>query len=241
MGSSTVQQTLLFGLFLVGYGRLRLGDALVRDSYLPMLLAFLLTLAVSVDGTVSRLDGLLLLATYGAYTASSYTRRSRSVVAPETASTNVTRDGIVAVVALGLVVLSASLLLAVAESVVASLALGGSMVGIVTLGVAAALPELSTVVDAVRRGAPNLALGTLLGSNVVNPLVGVGLGGLISTYHVPFAVVVWDLPFKLAVGVGLLAYVRVRTDGSLARREGAYLVILYFVFVSTRLLAFPGQ
>lgn len=241
MGSSTVQQTLLFGLFIVGFGRLQLSDSLIRGSYLPMILAFGLTLGVAADGTISRLDGLVLLAAYVGYTSYRYTRRRRSYAVPEAASTNVRRDGLMAVGAFTLVILAAYLLLTVTEVVVEGLALGGSMIGVVTIGVAAALPELSTVLDAVRRRAPNIAIGTLLGSNIVNPLVGIGLGGSISTYRVPTAVIVWDLPFKIVVAIGLLVYVRFVSNRSLSRRDGAYLVILYFLFVSTRLLVFPGQ
>jgi cation:H+ antiporter len=241
MGSSTTQQTLLFGLFVVAFGRLQLGDSVIASSYVPMIAALAVTLAVAVDGTISRLDGLVLLGAFVGYTYYGYTHRRRSYSVPETASTDVRRDIAVSLVALTLVLLSASLLLAVAQVVVGSLALGGSMVGVITLGIAAALPELSTVLDAVRRRAPNIALGTLLGSNVVNPLLGIGLGGAISTYRVPAAVVRWDLPFKLVVAVGLLVYVRVVTNRSLSRRDGAYLVVLYFVFVTVRLLFFPDQ
>jgi cation:H+ antiporter len=240
MGSSTAQQLLLFGVFLVGYGRVDIPDSLLRTTYLPMVLAFALVLGVGFDGRVSRIDALLLLAAYVVYLYYGVTHRERRTLVPEPPSTSPHRDAGVAAVMLVLVLLSASLLLPVVEAVVASLALGGSMVGVVTLGVAAALPELTTVLDAIRRRTPNVALGTLLGSNVVNPLVGIGLGGLVSTYHVPDAVVFWDLPFKLVVALGLLAYLRY-ANGALTRREGTYLVVLYFVFVTTRLLLFPGQ
>lgn len=241
MGSSTLQQTLLVGLLVVGYGRLELSRTFQRASYVPMLLALALTLAVAVDGAVSRVDGIVLLGAYGAYLYYSFQRRGRAPSLPEPPSTNVRRDWLVAAGALTLVLLAASLLMTVAQLVVESLALGGSMIGVVTIGVAAALPELSTVIDAVRRRAPNLALGTLVGSNVVNPLLGIGLGSVISTYTVPPVVIVWDLPFKLAVGVGLLAAVRFRSEGVLTRRTGAVLVVLYFLYVSTRLLLFPAQ
>jgi cation:H+ antiporter len=241
MGSSTTQQTLLLGLFLVGFGRLRMGESMLRESYLPMVLALALTLLVSLDGSVSRVDGGVLLVAYGLYTYYSFTRRPRTMALPESRESTVRRDAVVGVVALGLVVLSATLLLSVAQGIVDSLALGGSMVGVVTLGVASALPELSTVLDAVRRRSPNLALGTLFGSNVVNPLLGLGLGGLVSTYHVPSAVVLWDLPFKLVVALALLGYLLFVSDRTLTRREGAYLVVCYFVFVSVRLLVFPSQ
>jgi cation:H+ antiporter len=241
MGSSTLQQTLLFGLFIIGFGQLQLSQSIIRDSYLPMLLAFALTLVVAIDGTVSRLDGVVLLVGYATYTYYHYRNRRRDYAVPETASVNVRRDALIGGVALLLVVLAATLLLAVAEVVVDSLALGGSIVGVITLGVAAALPELSTVMDAIRRRAPDIALGTLIGSNIVNPLVGIGLGGAISTYYVPYPVIVWDLPFKLVVGLGLYGYIRYGSNRTLSRREGGYLMILYFVFVVTRLLLFPAQ
>jgi len=240
-GSSTVQQFLLVGVLLVGYGGLHLTPEFVRRSYLPMLGAIGATLAVAVDGTVSRLDGLALLALYLAYIAYSVRTRERTQSMHEVPSAAPRRDGLVAAGLLALVLMSASLLLSVVEVVVGMLQLGGSTVGVVTIGVAAALPELTAVMDAVRRRSPNVALGTLVGSNIVNPLVGVGLGGALSTYYVPPAVVYWDLPFKLLGGAAVLGYAVFLRGSDLTRREGTTLVAVYFAFVTGRLLLFPGQ
>jgi len=240
-GSSTVQQFLLVGVLLIGYGRLTLTRSFVRESYLPMLGVFAVTIAVSWDGTVSRLDGVVLLALYLAYVGVSVTGQGGTATLRERPSTDPRRDALVATGLLVLVLISTSLMLSVIETVVEMLALGGSMIGIVTIGVAAALPELTAVVDAIRRRSPNVALGTLVGSNVVNPLLGIGLGGALSTYYVPPAVVLWDLPFKLVAGAGLLGWTLYVKDGELSRTEGGYLLGLYFAFVVGRLLLFPGQ
>ncbi|RLM54118.1 sodium:calcium antiporter [Halobellus sp. Atlit-31R] len=240
-GSSTVQQFLLVGVLLIGYGSIRLTRSFVREVYLPMLGALLATLAVAADGTISRLDGVALLVLYLTYVAVRIARRERTQSLREPPSADPRRDGLVAVGLLVVVLLSASLLLSVVEVIVATLALGGSMVGVVTLGVAAALPELTAVMDSIRRRSPNVALGTLIGSNIVNPLVGIGLGGALSTYYVPAAVVLWDLPFKIVGGGGLLAWAIVRRGGDLTRTEGGYLLGLYFAFVVGRLLLFPAQ
>jgi len=240
-GSSAVQQFLLVGVLVIGYGSVRLTRAFVRDSYVPMLGAFVATILVAWDGTVSRLDGVALVVLYCAYVGFRMSRRERLPTLRERPSRDPRRDAAVAVGLLVAVAVAASVVLAVVDRVVDTLALGGSMVGVVTIGVAAALPELTAVVDAIRRRAPNVALGTLVGSNVVNPLVGIGLGGAISSYYVPPAVVLWDLPFKLLVGAGLLAWAQYRRDGEITRRDGAYLVGLYFVFVTGRLLLFPTQ
>jgi cation:H+ antiporter len=239
MGSSTSQQLLLFGVLLLGYGRIELSARTLTDTFVPMGVALALTLVVAADGTVSRLDGLALLVAFGLYLAYSTLRRTGSVVggAP---SASVARDGAVAATMLALVLASASVLLTVVEDVVAGVVLGGSMVGVLTLGVAASFPELSTVLDGIRRRTPVVAVGTLIGSNVVNPLLGIGLGGVVSTYHVPTAVVVWDLPFKLVTLVGLGLYARYR-DGALERRVGVSLIGLYFLYVVGRMLLFPGS
>ena len=241
VGSATVQQLLLVGVLLIGYGSVGLTRNFVRDSYLPMLGAIAVTLALSWDGVITRLDGFLLLFAYVGYVAVRVTRRERTQSLKERASVTPRRDALLAFALLVLVLLSASLMLSVAEVVVEGLALGGSMIGVLTIGVAAALPELTVVMDSIRRRSPNVALGTLVGSNIVNPLVGIGLGGVLSTYAVPSAVVVWDLPFKLAAGIGLLAWTLFVKGGTLTRTEGGYLLGLYFLFVVGRLLLFPGQ
>ncbi|WP_323192565.1 hypothetical protein [Halostella sp. PRR32] len=240
-GSSTVQQLLLVGILLIGYGSLDLTETFVRESYLPMLGVFVVTMALAWDGTISRLDGLLLVTLYVVYVGVRVIRRERTQTLREPPSVNPRRDAVIAISLLVLVLLSASLMLSVIEAVIDMLALGGSMVGIVTIGVAAALPELTIVMDAIRRRSPNVALGTLVGSNIVNPLLGIGIGGAISTYYVPPAIVLWDLPFKLVTGAGLLGWTLYVNDGELTRTEGGYLLGLYFVFVVGRLLLFPGQ
>ena len=239
MGSSTSQQLLLFGILLLGFGSIDLPDRLIADTFLPMVAGLLVTLAVSLDGTVSRLDGVVLLLGFAIYLGVSYHRR-QEFPAQGLPSANVRKDALVAVVMLSLVVVSASVLLTVLETVVAGVLLGGSMVGVLTLGIASSFPELSTVIDGVRRKTPTVAIGTLIGSNIVNPLVGFGLGGAISTYHVPTSVVVWDLPFKLVTAVGLLLYLRY-SDGTLTRQAGVTMIALYFVYIVGRMLLFPGQ
>jgi cation:H+ antiporter len=241
MGSSTTQQLLLFGLFLVGYGRYRPRPRFLRTTYAPMLATFALVLALAWDGTLSRLDGALLVVVYLAYTYWAVYNRERVGVPSEPESRRLRRDAGLAVVGLVGVAASAYVVLAAVEVVVGTLELGGSIVGVVTIGLAAALPELSTVFEGLRRRSPDLAVGTLVGSNIVNPLLALGLGGAISGYAVPPVVVFWDLPVKLVVGVGLLVWLRYGTGGDFDRREGFALIVAYFLFLAGRLLLFPGQ
>lgn len=243
VGSSVTQQLLLFGVFLLGYGRYEPTRAVLRGSYLHMVLAAALLLLVAADGRISAFDGGVLLVAYALSVVDGVRLRRREPPVPvlDGASQHVARDVGVLLAGLVAVLGGAYVVLSVVQAVVDDLALGGSMVGVVTLGLASALPELSTVAEALRRRAPNVAVGALLGSNVVNPLLAVGLGGVLSTYHVPPVVVLWDLPFKLLVAVAFLAYWLAARDRTLRRRDGLYLVASYFAFVSGRLLLFAAQ
>ena len=241
LGSSTVQQFFLVGVLLLGFGRYVVDETLLRWSYAPMLGSFVLLFVLAFDGTVSRLDSLLMLVAFGAYARYSFRgRQQRRVLedVPEDTS-RVGRDALVALAGLVAVLASAYVVLAVIEATVVRLRLGGSMVGVMTIGLASALPELSTVLESVRRRTPTLALGTLLGSNVVNTLVGVGLGGVLSTYSVPPSVLFWDLPFKFGFGLLLLGHILTVGEGTLGRREGVALVAVYFLYVVGRLLLYP--
>lgn len=50
-----------------------------------------------------------------------------------------------------------------------------------------------------------LSLGTLVGSNITNPTLAVGVGAVISTYNVPQVVIVFDLPVKIVTAGMILA------------------------------------
>jgi cation:H+ antiporter len=53
-GSSTVQQFLLVGVLLIGYGTVQLSRAFVYETYLPMLGAISVTMLLAWDGTIKR-------------------------------------------------------------------------------------------------------------------------------------------------------------------------------------------
>ena len=59
------------------------------------------------------------------------------------------RDGLIAVGAWVVTVLCAQVVLSITERVVATTGLGGSFIGVITLGVASALPELTTAISGV--------------------------------------------------------------------------------------------
>lgn len=88
--------------------------------------------------------------------------------------------------------------------------------------------ELATVVTASARGAPGIAFGDIIGSNVAMCFVALGLGAVMLPLSFSRRVFMYALA---AVPVSILS-VGLVWDGQLSRLEGAVLVGLYVVYVA---------
>lgn len=250
IGSDVVQQTFILGLVVVLSGTLHFRKYFLTKSMLPMIMTSALCILLGVDGIFSRMDGAILFGLFIIYTYYLYVDERKHYKKEDnqpksekiansipTNSKQILRDSAVAVSMLGLTVLAATYVLSITEIVVARTGIGGSLIGVLTLGVASALPEFSTAMAGIRHKENGVSLGTLVGSNITNPLVAIGGGALISTYAVPDPVVAWDLPWATISGM-ILWIILILTKGKLKKVHAIYLMIMYFVYIIFRSLFF---
>lgn len=103
-----------------------------------------------------------------------------------------------------------------------SLGISPFITGILVAGPGTSLPELLTSAGAVLEGQPDLALGTIIGSNITNLLLIAGLAALIRPLSVQSAVLRRELPLMLAVMAlfGLFIW-----SGGITRVQGGFLVL----------------
>jgi cation:H+ antiporter len=248
IGSDVVQQTLIMGIVVFMAGSLYFRRYFLFKSLGPMIGTTVMCIILGWDRTYSRLDGFILFGTFLIYTYYLYIDerkhfKTEDKVAAE-AETGVpatglqaARDGLIAVGACVVTVFCAQTVLSITERVVAVTGVGGSLIGVVTLGVASALPELTTAISGVRNKEHGISLGTLVGSNITNPLVAIGGGALVSTYYVPGPLVLWDLPWETITGAILWAILWF-SKGRLNRVGAIYLMGLYVVYITLRVLFF---
>jgi cation:H+ antiporter len=210
----------------------------------------IMCLILGLDGNYSRIDGAILFGSFLAYTYYLYMderkhykeedNQLQSEEVAEDAPTNgreVLRDAFITAVLLVVIIGCATLVLSATEVVVDRTGVGGSLIGVITLGLASALPELTTALAGIRHKEAGISLGTLVGSNITNPLLAIGGGALISTYAVPRPLVTWDLPWETLTGMmlwGILWF----NNGKLGKKSAIYLIVIYFVYILFRSLFF---
>jgi cation:H+ antiporter len=214
IGSDVVQQTLVLGLVLVfaalsgARNGFKFSEKFLLRDYAPMMGTTLLTLILAWDGILSRLDGLILFGSFLLYMYYLYTTRDEKLQRQGSAepSQRPRFDLLAGVVFMAIVIGSADVFLRVVELGVEMTGLSGSMIGVATVGIVSAFPEMITAISGLRQGAEGISLGTLIGSNITNPLLAIGLGSLISTYAVPRPLILWDLPMETVTAGVLLLY-----------------------------------
>jgi cation:H+ antiporter len=250
IGSDVIQQTLIMAMVILMAGGLHFKRYFLWKSMIPMIATTVMCIILGVDGVYSRVDGAILFASFLGYMYYLYVDERKHYReedhgfteegAPEGVPQNAKealRDAFIAVLALALTVGSAMITLKATEVVVDRTGIGGSLIGVITLGVASALPELITAISGVRHGDAGISLGTLVGSNITNPLVAIGGGALISRYWVPGPLVLWDLPWETVTGA-VLWLILWFNKGKLGKWSAVYLIALYFVYIALRMIFF---
>jgi len=103
------------------------------------------------------------------------------------------------------------------------------IIGSTVIALGTSLPEISTCITAVRKGEGELAVGNILGADVLNILWIIGVASLVQPIHVDRDVINFAFPFMiLIVGVMLGGMWR---RGRLERPTGFLLIALYVVYI----------
>jgi cation:H+ antiporter len=109
-----------------------------------------------------------------------------------------------------------------------SLGLSPLVIGLTVVAFATSAPELAVSLDATLAGAPGLAVGNVVGSNITNVLLVLGLAALVLPVAVRAQLVATDVPVMLGMSVLLLL---LALDGELGRFDGLLLLALLVGYV----------
>jgi cation:H+ antiporter len=126
------------------------------------------------------------------------------------------------VAGLALLLAGAELLVRGASRLALSLGISPLVIGLTVVAYGTSAPELAISIGATLDGQPDIALGNVIGSNIANVLLILGLSALITPLVVARQLVWLDVP--IMVGVSLLVLV-LALDGQLDRWVGAALLL----------------
>ena len=192
--------------------------------------ASVLLMLLALNSFLGRLDGIILLAGFAIFMA--YTlmqaKKGQAESVVEVKQQNPWLSALWVLAGLVMLVVGSNLFVDSASSVALSLGISEGVVGLTVVAGGTSLPELATSVVAARKGQSAIAIGNVIGSNVFNILLILGLTATISPLAIEGITTVDMAVMLISVSlVWLFSF----TKFTVERWEGAMLVGGYLVYL----------
>lgn len=237
VGSNICNVLLILGLAALA-APLEIAPAVLRRD-LPVLLALsLLTALLASDGRLGAVDGLVLLAGGLAHAALSFRQERRAPEAVVGEAPLPARrhgrllDALSILSGLALLVVGADLLVGAAVEFARAAGVSELVVGLTVVAVGTSLPEIAASVLASIRGARDIAVGNVVGSNVLNLAIVLAFTAIVAPggVVVPSDALRFDTPVMIAAAfLCLPVFLR---DRRVSRGEGLLFVLLYALYTT---------
>lgn len=115
-----------------------------------------------------------------------------------------------------------------ATTVAAAMGVSQTLIGLTVVAFGTSLPELATSIIAAKKGDVDMALGNVIGSNIFNILMVLGIAGAIS----PVAFLTENIiDIVVLILFSAIVWVLAWTNKKLDRKEGILMLVLYALYV----------
>lgn len=101
-------------------------------------------------------------------------------------------------------------------------------IGLTIVAMGTSLPEFCVSLVSALKGTPDLAVGNIVGSNIFNALLIVGVAAMVTPINITLTTVRKDIPFALVASVLLMMMC---FDGKISRLNGAILLAMFAIFM----------
>jgi cation:H+ antiporter len=207
----------------------------VRKDIPFAIIASVVLLMLCLDSRISRIDAAILFVLFIYFMYATLHISKQEQPAEETTqeeerpTMSMGKSLLLIIVGLTCLVFGSSVFVDNASAIASSLGMSDALIGLTIVAGGTSLPELATSVVAARRGNSGIAIGNVVGSNVFNILMILGVTGLITPMHIA-GISYTDL--SVMVGSMILLWLFSFTKYRIERWEGGVLVLSFAVYMT---------
>lgn len=203
------------------------------------ILLVILGITGSMSGPgISRWEGVLMLLVFSAYLFYCFKSDSKDVFSEtQRATLSITKSIALTLTGLAGLIFGGDLFVDSATALARQIGVSDKFIAVTILAGGTSLPELATSLVAAIKGKEQLALGNILGSNVFNAMLILGLSSVITPLSFASMTIV-DIITLVLSAVLLLIWAYTGRKNRIDRREGAAMLLCYVaynVFLFSRL------
>ncbi len=227
VGSNTMNAMLIVGCAAM-VAPMTISRSTVKKDIPFSVGASILLILLAIDSALGIVDGIILLVGFAIFMA--YTLMQAKIGNSEAVkeSSPIWKNIVFIIFGLAGLVVGSNLFVDSASNVALSLGISEGVVGLTVVAGGTSLPELATSVVAARKGQSAIAIGNVIGSNVFNILLILGVTATISPMQIE-GITTIDMAVML-VSVALV-WLFSFTKFTVERWEGALLVVGYIIYL----------
>ena len=206
--------------------------SVLRKEIPIMLGVSILLILISIDGEISSYDGILLLVglgVFGYYTfKDAMKHRRENNEAHEQSKNNIYLKSF-GLIGIGIVLLYVGAILTVDNAVILAQEFGLSekIIGLTVIAIGTSLPELITSLIAIKKGHGDIGIGNIIGSNIYNILMIMGVGATLGGVMIAPDVFI-DYAIMIIFSVSLLIALK---TGVINRLAGSCIAVGYVAYL----------
>lgn len=215
-------------------------QAILLKREIPIMILFtIFTYILTLDGEISRVDGLLLLFSFVGFNTMFYflakqeqdahDRLLADLDVPESvAELNRLQEIGFLVGGIAMLVVGANFMVEGAVNIARSIGVSELVIAVTLVAFGTSLPELAASITAAFKKESDIAIGNIVGSNIANLLLILGVTAFVQPITVDTAEVQLEFVVMIAFSLLLIPFVR---NQQLGRRESALFLGAYVAFV----------
>ncbi|SNS02430.1 cation:H+ antiporter [Belliella buryatensis] len=234
VGSNIANITLVLGISAILYP-IVLHLSVIKLDYFFALTSSILFYLIALNQEISRLEGVILTVLLIAVNLYIYKKLKGTNTINSFEETTIAGNSIKAIslILIGILGLYFGSDLFVDSAVEISRLFGVSerVIGITVIAIGTSLPELTTSIIAAINKKTDIAIGNILGSNIMNVLGIIGITAIVQP--IPVSELFLKSDFLWMIGLTLLLFPILKTKLNISRIEGGILLFAYLVYIYT--------
>lgn len=238
LGSNFFNVGIILGISAIIYP-LAVKRQLLKLDVPVMVLSSLLFFLFFLDFTISALEAtifLLILITYITYMLRSSRKEKATQKGDEEDEIKMSKHWLLDILFIGVglaaLVYGSDLLVVNAVIIAGWLGMSEALIGLTIVAAGTSMPELATSVVAALKKRSDIAIGNVVGSNIFNIFMILGVTGLITPLHTTDINYIDGL-FNL--GIGVLLWLFMKRSSRIKRSQGAVFLLFYLIYFTYKL------
>ena len=236
VGSNICNMLLVLGASGL-FGKLIAKKEAINRDFIYAILSSIVVLILSLEyfihggkeGIITRTNGLILLSFLGIYLYTLLRDTKEDKKKKEKKEKFKIKDLFLIVFGIAGIILGGQLVVNGATNLAEKIGVSQNVIALTIVAIGTSLPELVTSVVAARKGESDIAIGNVVGSNIFNILFILGLASSISPITYQFESFIDIIIMTI---ITIIVYLLLLKNKEIGRVKGAFLLILYFSYMS---------